>query len=107
MRTAILIVLIGLLLAPLVAAQSSYPYAVNTLAGTSALADGGPATSALLEFPQSVVADSAGNIYIGDIGNGRIRAVNGSGTIKTFAFAANMKIDSSGNIYTSDGVSQV
>jgi uncharacterized protein (TIGR03437 family) len=109
MRTSILFVLIGLVLAPLVEAQSSYPYAVNTLAGMSVLGDGGPATSALLEFPQSVVADSSGNIYIGDIGDGSIRVVNGSGTIKTFAFgvAANMKIDSSGNIYASDGVSQV
>jgi uncharacterized protein (TIGR03437 family) len=109
MPKSILIVLIGLVLAPLSVAQSSYPYAVNTLAGTGALGDGGPATSALLEFPQSVVADSSGNIYIGDIGNGRIRVVNASGTIKTFAYgvAVNMKIDSSGNIYASDGVSQV
>jgi uncharacterized protein (TIGR03437 family) len=109
MRSLTLNILIGLILAPLSSAQSSYPYAINTLAGSGSLGDGSPATSALLEYPQSVVADGAGNIYIGDNGNGRIRVVNSIGTIKTFAFgtAANMKIDSTGNIYASDGVSLV
>ena len=109
MRNFTLIVLIGSILAPLSSAQSSFPYAVNTLAGSGPLGDGGPATAALLEFPQSVVADGAGNIYIGDNGNGKIRAVNASGTIKTLAFgtAASMKMDSSGNIYASDGVALI
>jgi hypothetical protein len=66
LRTLTLLVLIGLIPIAPSNPQSSYPYAVNTVAGTSALGDGGPATSALLEFPQAAVADSAGNIYIGN-----------------------------------------
>ena len=103
-----LLIITGLLCAPFSLAQSTSPYAIHTVAGSGALGDGGPATLALLEFPQSVVADSSGNIYIGDNGNGRIRVVS-AGSIKTFSFgtAANMKIDSAGNIYATDGISQV
>jgi hypothetical protein len=79
MRNLILFILIGLVLATRVPAQTTYPYAVNTLAGSGTLGDGGPATSALLEYPQGVVADGAGNIYIGDTGNRRIRVVNSQG----------------------------
>jgi uncharacterized protein (TIGR03437 family) len=46
--------------------------------------DGGPATSAQLNSPQGVAVDSAGNIYIADTGNERIRLVS-NGTISTFA----------------------
>jgi streptogramin lyase len=100
---------IGLVLAAPVLAQSTYLYAINTIAGMGALGDGGPATSALLEFPRTVVASSSGNLYIGDAGNGRIRFVNSSGTIGTLVFetATNMKVDAAGNIYAADGVSQV
>jgi hypothetical protein len=90
-------------------AQTNVPYAVSTLAGTGALGDGGPATSALLEFPQSVVVDASGKIYVGDSGNGRIRLIGTDGTIQTFVFgvAVSMKMDSAGNIYASDGVSRI
>jgi uncharacterized protein (TIGR03437 family) len=47
--------------------------------------DGGPATSALLNSPTGVALDSAGNIYIADYGNERIRKVDTSGTITTIA----------------------
>jgi uncharacterized protein (TIGR03437 family) len=40
--------------------------------------DGGPATSASLYLPNSVAVDSAGNIFIGDTGNNRIRKVSPS-----------------------------
>jgi len=46
--------------------------------------DGGPATSAGLTLPQGVAVDSAGNLYIADWGNDRIRKVSG-GTITTVA----------------------
>ena len=45
--------------------------------------DGGPATSASLNSPSDVAVDSAGNIYIADTGNNRIRKVAG-GIITTF-----------------------
>ena len=47
--------------------------------------DGGPAVKAQLSFPSGVVADHAGNLYIADLGNNRIRRVNPSGTITTAA----------------------
>jgi sugar lactone lactonase YvrE len=46
--------------------------------------DGGAATSAQLNNPQGVAVDSAGNLYIADTGNDRIRKVSAaSGIIKT------------------------
>jgi len=62
---------------------------LSTVAGTgqfsfpSVLGDGGPATSAQLS-PTSVALDSAGNLYIADAANARIRKVSG-GIITTIA----------------------
>ena len=62
---------------------------LSTVAGTgefsfpSVLGDGGPATSAQLS-PTSVAFDSAGNLYIADSANARIRKVSG-GIITTIA----------------------
>jgi hypothetical protein len=39
--------------------------------------DGGPATSAELNQPFGVAPDSAGDLLIADVGNNRIRMVNG------------------------------
>ncbi len=47
--------------------------------------DGGPATSAQLNFASSVTLDTAGNIYFGDEKNHRIRKINTLGIITTFA----------------------
>ena len=47
--------------------------------------DGGPATSAGLNTPVGVAVDSAGNIFIADFGNLRIRKVDTSGKITTIA----------------------
>ena len=48
--------------------------------------DGGPATSAGLQSPSSVFVDSAGNIFIADKYNNRVRKVNASdGIITTVA----------------------
>ena len=38
--------------------------------------DGGPATSARLDYPNDVAFDADGNMYIADAGNIRIRKVN-------------------------------
>jgi sugar lactone lactonase YvrE len=51
---------------------------ISTVAGNGTLGfsgDGGPATSAELYFPGGVAVDTAGNIYIADRDNNRIRAV--------------------------------
>lgn len=47
--------------------------------------DGGLAIHATLNAPYGVALDSAGNLYIADSGNNRIRQVNTSGDINTYA----------------------
>ncbi|MGA8102850.1 MAG: choice-of-anchor D domain-containing protein, partial [Candidatus Acidiferrales bacterium] len=61
---------------------------ITTVAGTGTegySGDNGPATSAELSGPSAVAVDSAGNLYIADCYNNRIRKVNTSGTITTVA----------------------
>lgn len=61
---------------------------ITTIAGTGTAGfsgDGGLATSAKLANPISVCMDALGNLYISDGANNRIRKVNTSGIISTFA----------------------
>ena len=61
---------------------------VTTVAGTGqegATGDGGPATSARFASPRGVATDDAGNVYIADSGNHRIRMIGADGTVKTIA----------------------
>ena len=87
-------------------AQSASSYVSRTVAGTFPLGDGGPATSALLELPQAVAADSNGTLYIADAGNGLIRKVS-RGTISSVAgysgYIYDLKLDASGNLYIAAG----
>ena len=89
--------------------------------------DGGAATSAQLDIPRSVAVDSAGNLYIADTGNNRIRKVDTNGIITTVAGggyvgysgdggeATNAKLglphavvcDSAGNLYIADTYNNV
>jgi uncharacterized repeat protein (TIGR01451 family) len=65
---------------------------IKTIAGagtlcvdaTTTCGDGGPALSALLNFPEGVSLDNAGDILIADTQNQRIRVVT-AGTISNFA----------------------
>jgi sugar lactone lactonase YvrE len=86
--------------------------------------DGGPATSAQLAGPEAVAADDAGNVFIADSGNGRIREVSPDGIIRTiagdgtFGYSGDggpavrasflgpiaLAVDGGGNIYVSDGI---
>jgi sugar lactone lactonase YvrE len=61
---------------------------ISTVAGTGTAAysfEGGPATAAPLNLPQALAFDSEGNLYIDDVGNGRVRKVDLSGEITTVA----------------------
>ncbi|MGA7683470.1 MAG: SMP-30/gluconolactonase/LRE family protein [Terriglobales bacterium] len=61
---------------------------ISTVAGNGTAGfsgDGGPATAATLNFNSGVAVDSKGNLYIADLGNSRVRVVNSSGTIETYA----------------------
>ena len=68
--------------------------AITTVAGSGLInangsggfsGDNGPATIAELNFPYAVAFDAAGNMYIPDQLNNRVRMVNTSGIITTFA----------------------
>ena len=47
--------------------------------------DGGPASKAPLSFPSGVAVDKAGNVYITDFGNHRVRLIDATGKITTIA----------------------
>ena len=47
--------------------------------------DGGPAASAMLDNPMGVAIDGAGDLYVTDWENHRVRKVDAAGTITTFA----------------------
>jgi sugar lactone lactonase YvrE len=97
---------------------------IATVAGNGTLGfsgDKGPATSAQLSTPEYVAVDSAGNLYIADLGNSRVRLVS-NGVITTVvgngtagfggdngpAISAQlngplgMAVDSAGNLYIAD-----
>jgi sugar lactone lactonase YvrE len=69
--------------------------------GTGALGDGGPATRALIVFPQSVTLDPAGNVLITDTVQDRIRVVaDSTGTFYGVSMTA-------GDIYTIAGTGKL
>ncbi len=102
---------------------------VTTLAGRSGggpcgsdIGDGGPAASACLHFPERTAVDGAGNVFIADSGNHRIRRVDattglistvagggpgprgdgGPATAATLVTPFDVAFDSTGNLYVAD-----
>jgi len=99
---------------------------ITTVAGNGAPSfggDGGLATSASLYYPTDMTVDSAGNLYIADSGNHRVRKVAaGTGIITTVAgtgtqafsgdgepaasaslyYPYGVEVDSAGNLYVAD-----
>ena len=88
---------------------------ISTVAGNGTQGfgrDTGPATSSPLYYPYGVAVDSAGNLYIADTDNQRIRKVT-NGVIGTVAgdgpspgdylsFPEGVAVDSAGNLYIAD-----
>lgn len=68
--------------------------------------DGGPATSASLSHPQGIALDPAGNLYIADTGNHRIRKVNTAGVISTVAGNGTTNFTGDGGLAINAGLNQ-
>jgi sugar lactone lactonase YvrE len=94
---------------------------ITTIAGTGTSGfsgDGGPATAAQFYGVQDVVSDAAGNLYLSETGNRRIRRISASGIVSTIAgngvndfsgdggpataaalqYPTDIKVDASGNV---------
>jgi len=74
------------------AAAFSHGQIITTIAGTGTATfsgDGGLANKAALNSPHGVALDNAGNVYIADSGNNRIRKINSAGVITTVAGCGN------------------
>jgi uncharacterized protein (TIGR03437 family) len=103
---------------------------ITTVAGGAVpgfAGDGGPATSARLNTPRGVAVDSAGNIYIADTFNNRIRVVGANGIVTTvagvgsggysgdggpataaqFFFPSSVAVGTGGNLYVADNQNNV
>ena len=122
---AVLLTLGTVLLTPWPSAAQEFTIAPFAGTGTAGFAgDSGAAIDAWLANPTGVAVDGAGNIYIADSHNDRIRRVDPSGTIVTFAgggdafgdggpaleaqldFPADLAVDLTGNVYIADALNR-
>ena len=82
---------------------------LSVFAGTGAKGnsgDGGAATGATLNAPAGLAVDSAGNVYIADTGNNRLRVVGADGGIRSvaasFSAPSGLAFDGDGNLYVAE-----
>jgi sugar lactone lactonase YvrE len=82
---------------------------ITTVAGNGQAGfsgDGGPAINASLDGPRTVAADAAGNLYIADAGNDRVRKVDLHGVITTIAGNGQQGFSGDGGPATSASLSR-
>ena len=60
-------------------------YRIETVAGSSNIGDGGPASAAQIGSIQGIAVDRIGNLYLSDTDHKRVRKVSTAGTITTVA----------------------
>jgi sugar lactone lactonase YvrE len=81
---------------------------ITTVAGTGLAGlsgDNGPATAASLNVPAGLALDAAGNLYIADSGNNRVRKVSGAtGNITTIAGNGSLSFDGDNGPATISGL---
>lgn len=80
---------------------------IQTIAGTGSAGfsgDGGPAISAKLNHPYGITLDLAGNVYIADLGNARVRKIDTTGSISTVAGGGLRAIPSGQAINATDAI---
>ena len=65
----------------------------------------GPATDSMLNYPQGVAVDGAGNVYIADTGNGVVEKVNTEGILSIYVssyYPQGVAASASGEVYVSE-----
>jgi sugar lactone lactonase YvrE len=81
---------------------------ITTVAGTGGAGgfsgDGGKATDARLSLPEGLAVDSAGNLFIADQGNYRVRKVGLDGNISTVAGTGKQPYAGDGSLATETGI---
>src|SRR5258707_1645805 len=98
-RFGLLLVLVSLL----VCSANAQALTVNRIAGIGVSGfsgDGGPSIAALLAGPSGVAVDAAGNIYIADTANNRIRKISVGGTITTIVGTGTAGFSGDGDVAT-------
>lgn len=82
---------------------------LSVVAGTGAAGfsgDGASATAAMLNAPAGIAVDAAGNLYIADTGNNRLRIVGPDGDIRTAVASLpspmGLALDSAGSLYIAE-----